>query len=273
MILVFGKNGQVANAIFNKNPSLIFLSHKDAPFEHPHLIFKQLDKYKPKIVINASAYTGVDKAESETSLSLQVNAHTPGEIAHWCRLNNSTLIHYSTDYVFDGSGITPWVETDTPSPINWYGHTKWESEKNIISTGCQHYIFRVSWIYSPVGHNFAKTIQKLAQEKKELRIVNDQWGAPTKADDIAKTTLTLVDSLLSQNRTPNFGTYHLRYSPFMTWFDFAKIIIDESRKLGVPLTLEKLSPISSEDYPTPARRPKNSRLNTLYPNIFGSLSN
>ncbi len=272
MVVVFGKNGQVAQALFALQPDFHFLSSADAPFTDPQRVLAHLDRRKPKCVINAAAYTAVDKAESERELSLQINAETPGLIAKWCKENGAMLIHYSTDYVFDGSGEKPWVETDPTSPVNWYGHTKLEGEKEILKTGCDAYIFRVSWIYSDVGHNFAKTIRRLAQEKKELRIVSDQWGAPTKAADIATATVALTKKLLAKESTPKPGIYHLRFSPFMTWFDFAKEIIEDARQKGLPLVLETLTPITSEDFPTPAKRPKNSRLDTLFPKAFGSLS-
>lgn len=268
MVVVFGKNGQVAQSVFALQPDFTFLSSVDAPFTNPQKVLAHLNRLKPKCVINAAAYTAVDKAERERELSLQINASTPSLIAKWCKENGATLIHYSTDYVFDGSGEKPWVETDPTSPVNWYGHTKLEGEKEILKTGCDTYIFRVSWIYSDVGHNFAKTIRRLAQEKKELRIVSDQWGAPTKAADIAKVTVELTKKLLAKQQPPKPGIYHLRFSPFMTWFDFAMEIIEDARQKGLPIVLGTLTPIASDEYPTPAKRPKNSRLNTLYPGVF-----
>lgn len=268
MVVVLGKHGQVAHAISVLHPEFCFLSSSEAPFTEPQKVLAHLDRLKPKCVINAAAYTAVDKAESERELSLQINAHTPGLMAQWCKTNGVPLIHYSTDYVFDGTGEKPWVESDATAPVNWYGHTKLEGEKQIQESGCEYYIFRVSWIYSDVGHNFAKTIRRLAQEKKELRIVNDQWGSPTKAEDIAKVTTALAEKIITPQARPKPGLYHLRFRPFMTWFDFANEIIEDARQKGLPVVLEKLIPIRSEEFPTPAQRPKNSRLDTLYAGAF-----
>lgn len=266
MILVFGKNGQVARALATYLPDAIYLSSEQTPFTEPQKILLALDQHRPTFVINAAAYTAVDKAESEKELALQVNATAPGVIADWCKKNAATLIHFSTDYVFDGSGEKPWVETDTPSPINWYGHTKLEGEKKIQASGCSYYIFRISWVYSDWGHNFANTIRRLACEKKELKIVNDQWGAPTHALDVGKTVVELVQNILAKQVTPKPGLYHLCFEPYCTWYDFALKIIADARQKGLPVIVEKVIPIATEDYPTPARRPNNSRLakNLLY---------
>ena len=264
MVLVFGKNGQVAKSLSSLVPDARFLSSLEAPFTEPQKVLDLLNSHQPKIVINAAAYTFVDKAETERELSMQINATTPGQIAKWCAQNNATLIHFSTDYVFDGSGEKPWVETDIPNPINWYGTTKLEGEKLIQASGCISYIFRIAWVYCEWGTNFRNTIRRLACERKELKIVNDQWGSPTHAMDVARTVAELLKSMQQSKDIIPPGLFHLRFAPYCTWFDFAIKIIDEAHKEGLPVVVAKVLPILSEEFPTPARRPKNSRLDTIY---------
>lgn len=262
MILVFGKNGQVARALQEVLPQATFIGSDKANFLDSASVLSALNQYNPKIVINAAAYTQVDKAETEKEAALTINGTTPGAIAQWCKSHAALLIHYSTDYVFEGSGEKPWVETDLPNPVNYYGYSKWQGEKAIQESGCQYYIFRVSWVYSPWGQNFKKTILRLAQEREELSIVGDQWGAPTKAEDIASATKKVVESY--QSGTPaEFGLYHWRFSEYMTWHQFAVNIIEEAKKAGAVLKIKTIKAIPTEAYPTPAKRPKNSRLGTI----------
>ncbi len=262
MVLVFGKNGQVAKSLSALMPEALYFSSAEAPFTEPQKVLELLKSHRPTIVINAAAYTAVDKAESERDLALQVNATTPGLIAKWCAQNNATLIHFSTDYVFDGTGEKPWVETDIPNPINWYGHTKWEGEKLIQAAGGTSYIFRIAWVYCEWGNNFRNTIRRLACERKELKIVNDQWGSPTHAMNVANHVCELLKKIKLNTNVPAPGVYHLRFAPYCTWYDFALEIVKDAKLEGLPLVLETLLPITSEEYPTPARRPKNSRLGT-----------
>lgn len=262
MVLVFGKNGQVATALSKILPGATFLGSESANFLDPNTVLKSLEQYKPTVVINAAAYTQVDKAESEQAAARTINAETPGAIAKWCKQHDAVLIHYSTDYVFDGSGSKPWVETDQPNPINFYGLSKWEGEKAIQASNCKHYIFRVSWIYSPWGNNFKKTILRLAQEREELKIVADQWGAPTRAEDIATETKKVVEKYF-MGKPQDFGLYHWRFSDYTTWHQFAINIVQEARSEGVTLKIQNIMPIPTDAYPTPAKRPKNSRLGTI----------
>lgn len=263
MIIVFGKNGQVAQGLAAYLHDALFFSSLEAPFTEPQKVLDILSANKPTIVINAAAYTAVDKAETERDLAMQINATTPGVIANWCTKNKASLIHFSTDYVFDGTGDKPWVETDKPNPINWYGQTKLDGEKQIQASGCLHYIFRIAWVYSDWGHNFRKTIRRLACERKELKIVNDQWGSPTHALEVAKTINSLVVRI-SESNAPPPGLFHLTYHSNVTWYDFALKIVSEARDEGLPLTVESIVGIPTENYPTPAKRPKNSRLGSLY---------
>lgn len=261
MILVFGKNGQVATALQQILPDAVFLGSEVANFLNPDSVSAALDSYKPNVVINAAAYTQVDKAETEREAALTINAKTPGVIAEWCKNHGALLVHYSTDYVFDGSGERPWVETDTPNPVNYYGLSKWEGEKAIQASGCKHYIFRVSWVYSPWGNNFKKTILRLAQEREELKIVADQWGAPTRAEDIAAETKAVVGRYL-RGDGPEFGIYHWRFAEYMTWHQFAVGIVEEAKTQGLAVKVKNILPIATEAFPTPAKRPRNSRLGT-----------
>lgn len=262
MILVFGKNGQVATALREVLPDATFLGSEVANFLSPEAVVKALETHKPEVVINAAAYTQVDKAETERDAAITINATTPGAIAKWCKSHNALLVHYSTDYVFDGTGDKPWLETDTPNPQNYYGLSKWEGEKAIQASGCKHYIFRVSWVYSPWGANFKKTILRLAQEREELKIVADQWGSPTKAEDIAAATREVVTKYLS-GKPSEFGLYHWRFSEYTTWHQFAMSIVEEAKTAGVAIKAKSILPIPTEAFPTPAKRPKNSRLGTV----------
>lgn len=263
MVLVFGKNGQVAKALERVLPSAVFLGSTDANFLKPEEVLNQLNSLRPKIVINAAAYTQVDKAESEFEQALTINSQTPGKIAEWCKENDAVLIHYSTDYVFDGTGETPWIETDIPNPINKYGITKYEGEKAIQKSECKHYILRVGWIYSPWGSNFKKTILRLAEEREELKVVADQWGSPTRAEDVAEVTNRFIQNVAARN--PNsFGIYHFRFGPFTTWYQFALDILQEAVDRGAEIKVKRVLPIDSESYVSPAKRPKNCRLNSIH---------
>ncbi len=265
MILVFGKNGQIATALRELLPDATFLSSQEANFLNPQSVLEALNKLKPQVVINASAYTAVDQAEQEQETALTINATTPGVIAKWCCEHDATMIHYSTDYVFSGEGDRPWLETDPTNPVNWYGETKLRGEKAIQEAGCPAYIFRISWVYSPWGQNFPKTILRLAHERDELKIVNDQWGAPTDARDVARLTSQLAHNLEMKGECPAPGIYHLRFEDFQTWYQFAQKIITDARTAGLPLKVTQISPVTSEEFPTTAKRPKNSRLGTTRP--------
>lgn len=266
MILVFGNNGQVATALRElyqqtKVPAK-FIGSDEANFLDTASVVRTLEENHPTIVINAAAYTQVDKAESEKENALTINATTPGEIAKWCKKNDALLVHYSTDYVFDGTGEKPWLETDTPNPVNYYGYSKWQGEKAIQASGCKHYICRISWIYSPWGHNFKKTILRLAAEREELKIVADQWGSPTRAEDVAKRTAEFVFKY-EQGYAPPLGIHHWRFDDYTTWHAFAVKFIEEARTNGQTLKVQRILPIRTEDFPTPALRPKNSRMGSV----------
>jgi dTDP-4-dehydrorhamnose reductase len=268
-VLVFGKNGQLATELAKQvlaaeglKDRWVFVSSQEANFENPDLVLRLLDEQAPKIVINAAAFTAVDLAETETEKAWQINGLTPGVIAGWCSKHGSSLIHFSTDYVYAGGGDQPMKETSDLAPQNKYGESKLEGERQIQKADCHHYIFRTSWIYSAVGNNFVKTMLRLGREREQLKVVSDQIGAPTSARDLASALLRLL-------RHPQFfnerGVFHLAAQGFVSWCDFAKEIFRESREItksqGELFKVQEVIPILTKDYPTPAVRPLNSRLN------------
>jgi dTDP-4-dehydrorhamnose reductase len=265
MILVFGENGQVATALKESLPEATFVGSKAANFLNPERVLETLNTHKPTVVINAAAYTQVDKAEDEKEAALTINATTPGAIAEWCKNNKALLVHYSTDYVFDGSGDKPWTESDQPNPVNYYGYSKWQGEKAILASHATAFIFRISWVYSPWGNNFKKTMLKLAKEREQLSVVNDQWGAPTSAEDVAQITTTLVHQYLKNEPIPEPGIYHLRFEQYQTWYQFASNIIQAAKEAGESIKVQEIRPVTSAEFPTKAKRPANSRLGSNFP--------
>lgn len=219
-------------------------------------------KIAPNIIVNAAAYTAVDNAEKEPELAQILNAEAPSVLAQEAKQLDARLIHYSTDYVFNGTGDRPYLETDPTDPLNVYGKTKLEGEKNIQSSGCAHLIFRTSWIYATYGNNFIKTMLRLAQQRDKLTIVNDQIGSPTGAELIADVT---AHAILTLKHNPEIsGLYHLVARGCTSWLDFAKFILKHAEQANIPLKVPStaLQPLKSSDYPLPAKRPLNSRLNT-----------
>lgn len=215
---------------------------------------------RPQVIVNAAAYTAVDKAETDRESALRINAHAPQVIAEEAAKLGALVVHYSTDYVFDGSGNAPWAEDVPPAPCNFYGSSKWAGEQAIVASGCQYLIFRTSWVYGARGSNFAKIMLRLAQERQSLNVVDDQIGAPTGAEllaDVAAHALckTLADPSLA-------GTYHLSAGGETSWYLYARFVIDRARREGLPLIVESVEGIPSTAYPTPAIRPLNSRLET-----------
>lgn len=268
-ILLFGKNGQVGWELQRSLAplgELIALNSTSEGFcgnlSDLAGIKQTIRKVAPDIIVNAAAYTAVDKAEDETELAHILNAQAPGILAQEAKQLNAWLIHYSTDYVFNGSGDQPHLETDVTDPLNVYGKTKREGENNIIASGCSHLIFRTSWVYAAHGNNFIKTILRLAQQRDKLTIINDQIGAPTGAELIADIT---ADALLSLKHQPNVsGLYHLTAKGYTSWYEFAGFILEHARRTNFPLKTQSdaLLPIASVDFPLPAERPLNSRLST-----------
>ena len=222
---------------------------------------------KPDVIVNAGAHTAVDKAESEPDLVRTLNALAPGVLAKEAASIGAWLVHYSTDYVFDGSGSTPWLETDTPAPLNVYGRTKLEGEQLIAASGCKHLIFRTSWVYGARGGNFAKTMLKLAQEREVLKVINDQIGAPTGAELLADVTAHAIRQVTAASAVTSStasGTYHLVAKGQTSWFEYTKEVLAlvNSTQLATKLVVKSVEPVPTSAFPTAAQRPLNSRLNT-----------
>jgi dTDP-4-dehydrorhamnose reductase len=226
-------------------------------------IAETIRRVAPDVIVNAAAHTAVDKAESEAELARTINALAPGVMAKEAAIANSWLVHYSTDYVFDGNGDQPWLETDAVAPLNVYGATKLEGEQHIQQSGCKHLIFRTSWVYGTRGGNFAKTMLRLAQERDQLKVINDQIGAPTGADLLADITAHAIR--VAQQRAEVSGMYHLVAGGVTSWHGYASFVIDFARSAGIDLKVgpDAVQPVPTSAFPTPAKRPHNSRMDTL----------
>ncbi len=268
-ILLFGKNGQLGWELQRSLLPLGDVIALDSGSKELCGDFARLDEIAqvvrivaPDVIVNAAAYTAVDKAESEPEHVRIINALAPAALASEAAKLGALLVHYSTDYVFDGSGDRPRDETDPVEPLNVYGTTKLEGEAAIISSGCSYLIFRTSWVFAARGENFAKKILRLAQERDRLTIVDDQVGAPTGAELLADVTAHAIRMAL-QHPELN-GLYHLVASGETSWCGYARFVLDFARQAGIRLKTgpQDLVPVSSSAFPSPARRPKNSRLNT-----------
>ena len=268
-ILLFGANGQVGWELqrsLSPLGELIALGRYNTDFcgDLTDLkgIAETVQRVAPDVIVNAAAYTAVDKAESDVEAAQIVNAIAPGVLAEAASAAGAWLVHYSTDYVFDGSGSKPWVETDPTGPLNVYGCTKLEGEQRIASQCAKHLIFRTSWVYAARGGNFAKTMLRLAQERETLSVINDQFGAPTGADMLADVTAHAIAQVLRQ--PGQAGLYHLASGGETTWFDYAKYVIDQSiqTQYAIKIVAKKIEPVATSAFPTAAARPRNSRLNT-----------
>jgi dTDP-4-dehydrorhamnose reductase len=274
MIVIFGSQGQLGQALqeqIGEAPEHVFLSRDSTNYcgdiTDTAGVTQTLMDLRPEIIINAAAYTAVDKAESEPTVAESVNAKAVGAIAQIAAKINSLLIHYSTDYVFDGSGTTPWKETDQCAPLSVYGKTKLAGEQAITASGGKHFILRTSWVYSSHGNNFLKTMLRLAETKEEIQVVNDQWGVPTHVDYLAVTTLDLINLATpgfgsESNSPPPWGIYHCAPSGETSWFEYARLVINTAKTHGAATVCKKVTPILTANYPTAARRPLNSRLDT-----------
>lgn len=267
-ILLFGADGQVGYHLRQTLPEigeLISCNRHQVDLCNLDLLKQSIRDTSPDFIVNAAAYTAVDHAEDDIGLAYKINADAVELMALEAKKLNSWLIHYSTDYVFDGKTNTPNLESSRPNPINVYGWTKLQGENAVIASDCKHLIFRTSWVYSERKSNFAKTILKLATEKDELKIVSDQIGVPTSAEFIAQITADCLAQINKQSQAPNnySGLYHLSPTGRISWYDFACFLVEEAQKLNFSLTLKKskIFPISSSEYPTLARRPHFSLLN------------
>lgn len=268
-ILLFGKNGQLGWELQRSLAPLGELVSLDVNsedycgnFANPAGIKQTIHAIAPDIIVNAAAYTAVDKAETEMELARTLNALAPALLAQEAKRSGAWLVHYSTDYVFDGSGNHAWKEVDSTNPLSVYGKTKLEGDVAIGESGCNHLIFRTSWVYAARGLNFAKTMLRLAQQREQLTVINDQFGAPTGAELLADVTAHCLQQALQ--RPGVSGVYHLAASGVTTWFDYACFVIESARKAGLSLNLapDAIKPIPASAFPLPAPRPSNSRLDT-----------
>lgn len=259
-ILLIGSNGQVGKELQQILPpygNIISVARPTVDLALPDTLRNVIRSKQPQIIINAAAYTAVDKAESESELATTINAIAPLIIAQESQNLGAFLIHISTDYVFDGNGYRPYQETDATNPLSIYGKTKLAGEEAIRKTCAHHLILRTAWVYGTLGKsNFVKTMLRLGSERQELRVVADQIGSPTWAQDIAAVIAQTIPLLTLETS----GTYHYTNSGVASWYDFAVAIFEEAQQLGFPLKVEHIVPITTAEYPTPARRPAYSVL-------------
>ncbi|MCU7836457.1 MAG: dTDP-4-dehydrorhamnose reductase [gamma proteobacterium symbiont of Taylorina sp.] len=260
-ILITGARGQVGTELVNQADHQVF------DYGSKELDISDLDQLKvavqhvnPHVIINAAAYTAVDKAETDQQLAYAVNSLGSKNLAQICKENNIPLLHISTDYIYDGEKKSPYNENDTPNPIGVYGASKLEGDEYIAQIWHKHIILRVSWVFGVHGNNFVKTMLRLAEQRDELSIVDDQFGAPTSAQAIAKVLLDIIET--KQFNQPDFawGLYNLQSDPGVSWFEFAREIFKQAQALGMIDKPMKLNAIPSSDFPTPVKRPANSKL-------------
>jgi dTDP-4-dehydrorhamnose reductase len=268
-ILLFGCNGQVgwelqrSLAVLGDVVALDFDSTQlAADFTRPDALAGTVRTAQPDVIVNAAAHTAVDKAESEPALARTINAEAPGVLAREAAVRNAWLVHFSTDYVFDGSGDKPWREDDPTGPLNVYGRTKLEGEQLIRASCCRHLILRTSWVYSARGGNFARTMLKLAAERERLTVIDDQIGAPTSAELLADVTAQALRMVTQAGERG--GTYHAVAAGDTSWHGYATEVIEWARASGLPVRVppDVIAPMPSSAYVTAAKRPHNSRLDT-----------
>ena len=266
-ILLLGKNGQVGWELQRSLAPLGEVISLDrnglnqwcGDLSKPDQIYQTIVDIAPNVVVNASAYTAVDLAETEQDMANLINHVAVGKIAEACAQTKALFVHYSTDYVFDGEGTSKFNETDALKPLNVYGQTKALGEQAIQNAQCNYLIFRTSWVFAQKGKNFLKTMLALSQQREELSIIDDQIGAPTSAELIADVSAhAIVQTLRDQTK---IGIYHLVASGETSWFEYANYIFEQAKNLGVNLAIQQVNPIPTAAYPTPAKRPHNSRLN------------
>jgi dTDP-4-dehydrorhamnose reductase len=268
-ILLLGKNGQVGWELQRSLAPLgqvLALDRNSTDFcgdlNQPERLAQTVRDWRPDVVVNAAAHTAVDKAESEPELARCLNATAPAALAQAAAELGAWLVHYSTDYVFNGQGEKPWQESDATGPLSVYGQTKLEGEQAIVASGCKHLIFRTSWVYAARGGNFAKTMLRLAAERERLTVIDDQHGAPTGADVIADITAHAIRGVMRQPELA--GVYHLVAAGETTWHGYASHVIAQARQIQPALALKvsEIAPVATASFPTPAQRPLNSRLST-----------
>jgi dTDP-4-dehydrorhamnose reductase len=281
--LVTGCRGQVGADLvraFEARAEVVAHDRSSLDLADPDAIRARVREAAPQLILNAGAYTNVDKAESEVEAASAVNGRAPGVLAEEAKRLGALLVHFSTDYVFDGTKPWPYTETDPTSPVSAYGHTKLDGEVAIALVGCDHLVLRTSWVYAPRGRNFMLTMLRLAATQPEIRVVNDQLGVPTSSAQLARAVTRLllpsgegrpIEAADLDRLRASSGLYHATAAGECTWFGFAKAIFDErARRPGPAFTPPRVIPITTSEYPTPARRPANSRLaNQKLARVFG----
>ena len=271
-VLLLGANGQLGFALDGALKALgevKALTRSEADFSNAFALRDTLSpvvqKFQPHVIVNAAAYTAVDKAQTDQAIAMQVNAQSDGVLAELAQSVNAVLVHYSTDYVFDGAGNTPWSEDHQTNPLSVYGQSKWLGECAVRQHCRRHLILRTSWVVGAHGNNFLKTMLRLAAERDGLRVVADQMGVPTSTDLLAKVTFEILQTMLPATKEDaRFGTYHLAPAGETSWHAYAQYVIADALKRGAHLICkpESIEPIPTSAYPLPAPRPANSRLNT-----------
>lgn len=269
-ILVTGANGQVGGALVNLlYDNVVGLTREEFDLSRPDTLTAMMESINPSAIINAAAYTAVDKAEEEEALATVINGESVGVMARWCAAKHIPFVHYSTDYVFDGGGENFRTETDHVSPCNAYGRSKRAGEEAVEREGGDYLIFRTSWVYDATGKNFVNTMLRLGESRKELRVVGDQYGAPSYAPHLAVATVEALQKAQAMKAFPT-GIYHMCNSGVTTWHGFAEAIFAAARQADVRLEVESVEAITTADFPTPAKRPHNSRLDmTKLESTFG----
>lgn len=270
-LLVTGANGQLgrALAVALRGTDAVFWSRDEVDLADANALQDALNSTPCSAIINAAAYTAVDKAEEEEALATRVNGEAPGIMAAFCAQRNLPFIHYSTDYVFDGSGEQARREDELPKPLNAYGRSKLAGEQAVRQAGGDYLIFRTSWVYDAQGRNFLTAMLRLGREREQLRVVDDQIGAPSYAAHLAEASVTCLQAAWEMDAFPA-GIYHISNQGQTSWHGFAEAIFEQARARGWPLSVTSIEPIPSCDYPTPAPRPLNSRLdNAKLADIFG----
>ncbi len=263
-LLISGAKGQVGSELLKEAHARYYdvygFGSRELDITDLELLMHKLEQVQPDVVINAAAYTAVDKAEEETERAYAVNTLGSENLAKACRQYDIPLLHISTDYVFNGEKDSPYTEDDSPDPTGVYGASKLQGDQKIEQLWPKHIILRVSWVFGEQGNNFVKTMLRLAAQRDELSIVNDQFGAPTSARAISCSLLDILAAADFNSSDCPWGTYHLQSEPGVSWFDFAAEIFKQARELGLINKTMKLNPIASSEFPTPVKRPANSKL-------------
>jgi dTDP-4-dehydrorhamnose reductase len=272
---VIGRTGQIGRALCARlGDRAVGLGSNDLDLSNTIALVPTLEALAtrlgtPAALINAAAYTRVDDAEADPAVALAVNGTAPGVLAGWCAARHLPLVHYSTDYVYQGSGHLPWREDDVTEPLNAYGRSKLHGDRMVEAAGARYLILRTCWVYDGIGRNFFTTMMRLCRERDTLRVVADQIGAPTYAPDAAAATLSVLSRAAAAGSFPS-GVYHLANSGHVSWHGFARSIVEEAARAGVSVRARQIEPITTAEFPTPARRPLNSRLDsTRLERVFG----